>query len=419
MKPNSFRAFLFYLPSARRCKQGTAFTYQGRLNDGGNPAHGTYDFRFKLFLDPDGNTQAGSTLLTNGVSVTNGLILTTLDFGPGFFNGSNYWLEVDVRTSGGGGYSNLNPLQPLLPTPYAIFANTASNLSGTIASAGLAGTYGSAVAFNNTGNSFSGTFSGNGANITNVNAAMLNGLRASNFWNTAGNAGTAAGTNFVGTTDNQPLELRVNNRRALRLAPDGSTNNAPVIVGGSPVNVVQTGIVGATIAGGGGVIYGGLSATNSVWGDFNTIGGGWGNTTGTTNFDTSEATVAGGGQNTASGISSFIGGGAFNLAYNNNATVAGGLQNRAGFHDAILGGVLNDADGIEAVIGGGHQNTIETNTMNSSIGGIFNTIEGNSYEGGGTISGGAQNDIQPSAVFDNHNPCATLRRPIPPSAAVG
>ena len=35
--------------------QGTAFTYQGRLNDGGNPAHGAYDFRFKLFQDPDGN----------------------------------------------------------------------------------------------------------------------------------------------------------------------------------------------------------------------------------------------------------------------------------------------------------------------------------------------------------------------------
>jgi len=28
--------------------QGTAFSYQGRLNDGGNPASGTYDLTFSL-----------------------------------------------------------------------------------------------------------------------------------------------------------------------------------------------------------------------------------------------------------------------------------------------------------------------------------------------------------------------------------
>lgn len=385
--------------------QGTAFTYQGRLNDGTNPAHGVYDLRFKLFEDPDGNNQAGSTLLTNGLSLTGGLFTVALDFGAGIFNGSNYWLEVDVRTNGGSGYANLNPLQPILPTPYAIFANTASNLSGTISSMNLSGTYGSAVVLNNGGNSFNGSYSGNGANITNVNAAMLNGFSAANFWKTAGNGGTTAGVNFVGTTDNQPLELRVNNQRALRLMPDGSTNNSPVIVGGSPVNTVGSGLVGVTIAGGGAPVYAGFSATNSALGDFNTIGGGWGNTTGSTNFDVSEATVAGGGQNTADGISSFIGGGAFNHADGNNATVAGGLQNRANYHGFVGSGFGNLADGYEATVGGGHQNIIETNTMNSIIGGgIFNTIQGDSYEGGGTIGGGARNLIQPSAVFDSHNP---------------
>ena len=29
--------------------QGTAFTYQGRLNAGGNPANGLYDLQFTLF----------------------------------------------------------------------------------------------------------------------------------------------------------------------------------------------------------------------------------------------------------------------------------------------------------------------------------------------------------------------------------
>ena len=64
--------------------------------------------------------------------------------------------------------------------------------------------------------------------------------------------GTTPGVNFVGTTDNQPLELHVNGQRVLRLIPDSSTNNSPDIVGGSPTNAVTPGLVGATISGGAG-----------------------------------------------------------------------------------------------------------------------------------------------------------------------
>jgi Chaperone of endosialidase len=113
--------------------QGTAFTYQGRLKDSGAPANGTYDFRFRLASDALGNNYVGSAFLTNGIGVSNGLFIATLDFGPGLFTGSNYWLEVDVRSNGVSGYTTLNPLQALTPTPYAIFANSASNLSGTLA----------------------------------------------------------------------------------------------------------------------------------------------------------------------------------------------------------------------------------------------------------------------------------------------
>ncbi len=106
---------------------GTAFTYQGRLSDGGNPAHGTYDFRFRLASDPLGNNYVGSAVLSNGVPVSDGLFTASLDFGAGSFNGSNYWLEVDVRTNGGGGYSALAPLQPLTPAPGALYAALAGN----------------------------------------------------------------------------------------------------------------------------------------------------------------------------------------------------------------------------------------------------------------------------------------------------
>ena len=112
--------------------QGSAFNYQGRLSANGSPVSGSYDFRFKLYDDPYGNTQVGATQFTNAVPVSAGLFLTTLDFGAGLFTGSNCWLEVDVRTNGAGGYTVLSPMQAVMPTPYAIMANSASNLLGTL-----------------------------------------------------------------------------------------------------------------------------------------------------------------------------------------------------------------------------------------------------------------------------------------------
>ena len=38
--------------SANAVDMGTAFTYQGRLTDGGSPANGPYDFEFELYLPP-------------------------------------------------------------------------------------------------------------------------------------------------------------------------------------------------------------------------------------------------------------------------------------------------------------------------------------------------------------------------------
>src|SRR6266480_3145322 len=92
--------------------QGTAFTYQGRLNDGASPANGSYDFRFRVAKDPFANDYAAPELLTNSVLVANGLFTVTLDFGGSVFTGAGRWLEIAVRTNGTGAYSTLSPLQP-------------------------------------------------------------------------------------------------------------------------------------------------------------------------------------------------------------------------------------------------------------------------------------------------------------------
>src|SRR5205814_123103 len=98
--------------------------------------------------------------------------------------------------------------------------------------------------FNNPANAFAG----DGGGLANVNALTLGGLSSSNFWKTAGNAGTTPGPNFLGTTDNQPLEIQVNSTRALRIEPHATS--APSLVGGYLQNSVA-GFYGATVAGGG------------------------------------------------------------------------------------------------------------------------------------------------------------------------
>ena len=45
--------------------QGTAFTYQGRLADNGNPATGTYELRFAIFDGPTSGSQIGDPMGPN------------------------------------------------------------------------------------------------------------------------------------------------------------------------------------------------------------------------------------------------------------------------------------------------------------------------------------------------------------------
>jgi len=206
--------------AARSAPLGTAFTYQGRLSSGGSAAAGSYDLVFSLYDAASNGGQVGGAVTNTATGVTNGLFTVTLDFGAGVFGGNAYWLEIAVRTNGDGAFTTLAPRQPITPTPYAITAGNvtgplpASQLSGTIANANLPGspTFSGAVA--------ASAFTGSGANVTNVNAATLNGLTSAGFWKTNGNTG-ANPTNgaFLGTTDNLPLELKVNGGRAVRLEP--------------------------------------------------------------------------------------------------------------------------------------------------------------------------------------------------------
>jgi len=134
-------------------------------------------------------------------------------------------------------------------------------VTGVIPAGSFSGNYPGAVTLNNGANVFDGTFTGNGSALTSLNAGQLTtgtvpNAALGNAWQTGGNSGTSPNTNFLGTADNQPLELRVNQSRAFRLEPGTNTFSAvgaPNVIGGAPNNFVDGGVIGATIAGGGAV----------------------------------------------------------------------------------------------------------------------------------------------------------------------
>jgi hypothetical protein len=121
-------------PSSTALGQGTAFTYQGQLSNGTNPVTGLYTFKIDLFNAATGGATIGGPITNAAVPVTNGLFTTLIDFGTGVFTGSSNWLHIQVVTNGGTAFSSLLPRVQVTPTPYAIYAETASaaGLSGTV-----------------------------------------------------------------------------------------------------------------------------------------------------------------------------------------------------------------------------------------------------------------------------------------------
>ena len=147
--------------------QGTAFTYQGQLQNNGNLVNGNYDLRLLVYNDSTAGSVIGGPATNTMVAVSNGLFTTIIDFGAGVFTGSSNWLHIGVRTNGSGAFTGLLPRQQLTPTPYAIFAESANaaGLTGPIPAGDLSGVSGiglTGVALLAGGNNFTGNQTVNG-----------------------------------------------------------------------------------------------------------------------------------------------------------------------------------------------------------------------------------------------------------------
>jgi hypothetical protein len=212
-----------------------------------------------------------------------------------------------------------------------------------------------AVLLPNAANSLAGKFLGDGRGLTNLNADLLGGLQATQFWNLAGNSGATPG-NFLGTTDNFALELKVNSDRGLRLEPVAASPN---LIGGSRSNAVSAGVAGAAIGGGGTT-----ASPNLIDADFGTVSGGIQNTI---QGSAVGSAVSGGGTNTIEAGSRYC-------------VIGGGGGNRI------------QATGQYSRIGGGSGNVVQTNASCSTIdGGSGNTIQGGASAA--TIGGGSSNQV--------------------------
>jgi hypothetical protein len=256
-------------------------------------------------------------------------------------------------------------------------------------------------------------------------------------WALTGNTGTTAGTHFIGTTDDEPIELRVNGARGLRLESTslGFEYGAVNVIFGPAANTVASGVAGATISGGGSDE---TDEENRIYAHYGTIGGGYGNVVGVAGSPAGDSdastiggghfnqalentvTIGGGGYGVADAPFSTIGGGMVNEARADFATVAGGNYNKAYSNFATVGGgnyneagVSGETTGLMATVAGGDYNKA-TGDRATVAGGLFNQATGSqSFVGGGgynladadfaTIGGGGGTDIpQGNTVSDNY-----------------
>ncbi len=128
MKPIfSFCVVVFMIGAATAAAMGTAFTYQGRLHVGGDPAEGAYDVQFQLFDDAAAGSPVGATLEADDLDVVGGYFTVSLDFGSDVFDGNSRWLQISVRpatSTDPADYVALIPRQAITPAPYALFAKS-------------------------------------------------------------------------------------------------------------------------------------------------------------------------------------------------------------------------------------------------------------------------------------------------------
>ena len=336
--------------------QTTEFTFQGRLQDGGGSANGSYDFQFTLWDSLSGGTQQPQpspvTVTKTNVAVSSGIFTVQLDFGASAFPGADRFLETSVRLAGGGVFTVLSPRQPITSTPYSLRSlstTTADALSSAcvncITSAQIQGVQGSQVS--------------SPIPVADVPAGSANYIQngataqaASNF-NISGD-GTAGGT-LSGNIVNAATQFNLGGSRAFAVtgvAPFPTGNTFAGVDSGT-ANSPQDGGVLNTFFGGGSGRLNSSGAENTFFGTLT----GRSNTTGAGNSYFGDFAGA---SNTSAANGSFFGSGA-------------GFSNTTGSQNSFFGqqsGNSNDG-GFNNSFFGSHSGQASVSGSNNSFFGVL------------------------------------------------
>jgi len=403
----------------------TLVNFQGRLaTPSGNPVpDGTYSIRFSLWNAVSGGTEQWNQTIAT-VQVRNGTFAVLLNTNTANLFNSNLWLEIKV-----GADAALAPRQQIVSVPYALKAN--SVIDGSITSASI-------------------------ANGTITNNKFASGTFNTLAWLLGGNSATNPASQFIGTTDNQPLVFRTNNAERMRLSTTGflGLGNPNSVTGADKFRIDgNTGsFVGMYItessAGGGLPFYGyvtngafayhyvdpsgtwtlylngdtpvRIQALTASYFSTNYFGNNiiHGSQFNNVDSNVTAGTIAGGGYSTT-GVAEFnrvrslggtIGGGAGNIVGSTFggidgrfATVAGGNKNTAGDNFATVAGGLQNTAMILATVGGGSENNASGtySTLgggeSSTASGTYSTIGGGRFNTVGglsaTVAGGESNTV--------------------------
>jgi hypothetical protein len=340
--------------------QTTAFTYQGRLTDGGAPATGAYDLRFRLFPDAAGVVQIGGDVLRDDVAVAAGLFTVGLDFGSSPFTGdAAHYLEIAVRPgASSGAYTPLTARQPLTSSPYAIATIRAASAAAADVAADashLGGLTASQFARSDDARLSDARppTAGSASYIQNSTGQQA----ASNF--SISGDGAVAGT-LSGNTVTAATQYKLGGERILS-TPGPNTNNLVVGVGAGPATASGAGnsIFGAlagqlTSTGFGNSFFGAQAGANADSHDNSFFGYSAGLTT-TAGGDNTFIGYVAGRYNTSGSNNTFIGSGAGETNSGNNNTVIGFAADVTGFlfNATALGANAIVAQSNSLVLGSG------------------------------------------------------------------
>lgn len=273
--------FVSLLASAQSVPRGMNYQAVARDKSGEILANQTLTFKISLVSKHGESTTNHFTEIQR--ITTNQFGLFTLVIGKGSTLSGNFnsipwstediWMDVAIKDDAQTDYAQISSSK-LLTVPYAFHAETANSVSG------------SANAYNGPYDSASGSGSSGGNSVNTIG----NGTP----WTIAGNYGTLAGREYLGTSDNVDLVVKTNAIERMRIKNSGDismVNNVSVgasvnlnTASGSTTNNGQFNVVGLTrlnnvaqsntISDGSLVVAGGtgIAKNLNVGGAFNAVG---------------------------------------------------------------------------------------------------------------------------------------------------